>query len=195
MIRDHDRSGWFGASDTARIMGRWDTQTFEKWWLVKMGLRRESCSTRAMQTGTALEHRILDHLGVLQRDRQVKVRNLRLRVNLDGEDRKEITEVKTYSAKSFHVSNSYWMQCQVEMFASGCHFRHRKNCKIASYQVEPEDYLNWFRPIEDKRLSFWPIEYDRDWVQEAYLPKVKYLARCLKSGTWPKEGEYAGGQN
>ena len=37
MIHNQDRSGWFGASDTARIMGNWNTQTFARWWGEKLG--------------------------------------------------------------------------------------------------------------------------------------------------------------
>ena len=37
MIHNHDRSGWFGASDTSTIMGNWATETFRKWWLEKLG--------------------------------------------------------------------------------------------------------------------------------------------------------------
>lgn len=58
MIHNHDRSGWFGASDTSTIMGNWATETFRKWWLEKLGLRENRFHTPAMQAGTAYEHRI-----------------------------------------------------------------------------------------------------------------------------------------
>ena len=58
MIHDHDRSGWFGASDTAAIMGRWDTKTFRSFWLQKLGVNRDHFSTLEMETGSAYEHRI-----------------------------------------------------------------------------------------------------------------------------------------
>lgn len=119
MIHDQDRSGWFGASDTATIMGSWDTETFRRWWAVKLGIRQDHYTNAAMQAGTAYEHKILDALGVKTRDRQIKVYALRLRVNYDGDDAQTVTEVKTYSKAPFKVSRAYWMQCQVEMFASG----------------------------------------------------------------------------
>ena len=53
MIADQDRSGWFGASDTATIMGNWSTKTFRKWWMQKMGLDSSHYTTRAMNAGTA----------------------------------------------------------------------------------------------------------------------------------------------
>lgn len=49
MIRNHDRSGWFGASDTATIMGNWNTDTFRRWWLVKLGVRKDRFVTPSMQ--------------------------------------------------------------------------------------------------------------------------------------------------
>lgn len=118
MIHDHDRSGWFGASDTAAIMGRWDTKTFRSFWLQKLSVNRDHFSTLEMDTGSAYEHRILEHIGIRKMDRQIKIRRLRLRVNLDGEDAQEISEVKTHKGESFKVSRAYWMQAQVEMFAA-----------------------------------------------------------------------------
>ena len=85
MIHNHDRSGWFGASDTAIIMGRWDTETFRRWWLQKIGVRTDHFSTPAMQAGTAYEHRILSAIGISTMDRQIRIRRYRLRVNYDGE--------------------------------------------------------------------------------------------------------------
>ena len=51
MIHNHDRSGWFGASDTSTIMGNWETETFRKWWLEKLGLRENRFHTPAMSIG------------------------------------------------------------------------------------------------------------------------------------------------
>lgn len=181
MIHNQDRSGWFGASDTSKIMGSWNTQTFRNWWLVKLGIRREDFTTVAMQTGTALEHRILEHIGVKRMDRQIRVRPLRLRVNLDGETPDTIKEVKTYGKESFTVTRPYWMQAQVEMFTSG------KKLDLVTYRLTPEDYLNWFLPIDENRLREIPVQYDKDWIFDAYLPRLRYLAQCLKKGVWPDE--------
>lgn len=181
MIRDQDRSGWFGASDTRRITGPWTSPSFARWWAVKLGLVRDSFSNLAMKTGTAFEHPILEHLGVPVMDRQIRVRQLRLRVNLDGEDDTLISEVKTYGKALFVVTRAYWEQCQVEQFAA------RKACRIVAYRLEAEDYRNWLRPIDDKRLSFHPVPYDGAWVEGAYLPRLEYLAWCLKRGRFPNE--------
>lgn len=180
MIHDKDRSGWFGASDTAKIMGRWDTRTFELFWAEKLGLHRSTFSSLEMKTGSYFEGKILDAMGVKRRDRQIRIPSLRLRVNLDGENR-IIHEVKTYKAEEFKVSRPYWMQAQVEMFAA------RKGLEIAAYRLEEEDYGNWLRPIDPKRISHHPIERDEVWLQTKYLPRLAYLADCLKRGVWPDE--------
>lgn len=179
MIRDLDRSGWFGASDTAIIMGSWETETFRRWWLTKLGLCTARFTSIAMRTGTVLEHRILDELGISRRDRQIRITALRLRVNLDGETRQEITEVKTHRSEAFRVSRAYWMQCQVEMFAA------RKRCRIAAYRVTDEDYQNYFLPIEWGRLSFHPVGRDDGWIEGQYLPRLRRLRDCLVEGRWP----------
>lgn len=179
MIHNQDRSGWFGASDTARIMASWDTPTFYRWWAEKLGITHNHFSTTAMRAGTAYEHRILTAVGVKRMDRQIKKHQLRLRVNLDGEDKDTIHEVKTHRSEVFLVSRAYWQQCQVEMFAAG------KKCRIVAYRLLEEDYLNFFREIDSGRLSFHPIEYHPEWIEEEYLPRLRYLAGCLKRRETP----------
>lgn len=105
MIKDHDRSGWIGASDSYKVMSSWKTDSFAKWWAVKLGVSKSSFSTKEMKTGTAYEHKILDACGIDRRDRQIRIRKLRLRVNLDGEDKTTVYEVKTHSKPAFTVSN------------------------------------------------------------------------------------------
>lgn len=182
MIRDENRAGWFGASDTARIMGNWDTLTFRLWWLEKLGIRTNHIKTDAMQAGTAYEHKILSAIGIKKMDRQIKLHVLRLRVNLDGEDRETITEVKTHKG-DFKVSKAYWQQCQVEMFAT------RKRCKIVSYQLTEAEYQNFFLPIDKNRIATWPIDRDNEFLRCEYLPRLAYLAGCLRRRETPtKEG-------
>lgn len=184
MIHDHDRSGWFGASDTATIMGSWGTKTFRRFWLQKLGLNRDHFTNLEMETGTAYEHRILQFIGIKRMDRQIRKYGLRLRVNLDGEDAEEISEVKTHKSAAFKVSRAYWMQAQVEMYATG------KRLRIVAYRLEPEDYENWFREIDPDRLSYHPIPYDQEWIEREYLPRLKYLAWCLRKGVMPIDGAY-----
>lgn len=185
MIHNQDRSGWFGASDTSMVMGNWSTASFARWWLVKLGVGKQGYTSRAMQTGTALEHRILAHMGVTRMDRQIKVRRLRLRVNLDGETRTRIKEVKTYSGARFVLSKAYWQQAQVEAYAG------KKPVDIVAYHVTIEDYRNWFLPIEDARLETHAVQYDSAWIDAVYLPRLRYLAQCLREGVWPDAGRFS----
>lgn len=178
MISSQDRAGWFGASDTAKIMGRWDTKTFARFWAEKLGLIRNNFANSAMLAGTYYEHRILDVIGAERRDRQIKIRPLRLRVNLDGETGDLIHEVKTYGGECFKVSPTYWQQCQVQMFATG------KRCEIVAYRLLPDDYNNYFNDIDHDRLSFHSIEYDGCFIEEE-LKLLQYLQWCLKKGKFP----------
>lgn len=182
MIHSKDRRGWFGASDTSKIMGRWDTVTFEKFWLEKLGLYRSGFENLAMKTGTHFEGKILDYLGVSRRDRQIRIPSVLLRVNLDGET-KIIHEVKTYGKDDFKVSRPYWMQAQVEMYAA------RKPLEIVAYRLLEEDCQNWLSPIDPERLSHHPVEYDREWVNALYIPRLIYLSDRLRKGKWPHESD------
>ena len=96
------------------VVGNWNTKTFEKWWLEKLGLNTNHLTTEAIQCGNNYEHFILDALEIsdLEKDKQIVID--RLRVNLDGNTSDCIYEVKTHKAnKEFKVSKQYWRQVQV----------------------------------------------------------------------------------
>lgn len=181
MIHDKDRSGWIGASDTSKVMGNWSTETFQEFWAVKLGITENHFESLEMKTGTWFEGKVLDAIGVVNRDRQIKIPKLRLRVNLDGESKRLIHEVKTYKSDGFKVSKSYWQQAQAEMYAA------KKPLEIVAYHLIESDYQNWLSPIDLDRLSHHPIDYDGKWINEKYLPRLCYLAKCLKKGVWPNE--------
>ena len=182
MIESKDRSGYFGASDTQFIIGNWKTATFEKWWMQKIGINRDHFDNKYTSAGTHYEHRILESLGIpMELDKQIIIEDLRLRVNLDGNDTDTIYECKTYKFdKGFKMPKKYIQQVHVQMFASG----YRK-AKIIVYGLTEDDYDNYFHDIDHGRRQEFVIEYDDRWLKEVYLPKLKYLAECLKEGRFP----------
>ena len=182
MIQSQDRSVYIGASDTGIVVGNWNTKTFENWWLEKLGLRRNNLKTEAMQAGNNYEHRILEALEIenLQMDKQIIID--RLRVNLDGNSDTCIYEVKTHNiGKEFKVSKQYWRQAQVEMYASEIHKLY-----IVAYALKEDDYKNFFNKIDKDRIELIEVEYDEDFIQNEYLPKLQILTKKLKIGTFPK---------
>lgn len=182
MIESKDRSGFFGASDTDKIIGNWKTATFEKWWMQKIGINRDHFDNKYTSAGTHMEHRILESLGIpMELDKQIILEDLMLRVNLDGNDVDTIYECKTYKHENgFKLPKKYINQVQVQMFASGL-----RKAKIIVYGLMEEDYDNYFLPIDLTRRDEILISYDERWVNEVYLPKLKCLAECLKEGRFP----------
>ena len=182
MIASQDRSGYFGASDIAFIVGNWNTATFEKWWMQKIGINRDRFDNKYTSAGTHYEHRILESLGIpMELDKQIIIEELLLRVNLDGNDIDTIYECKTYMLeKGFKLSKKYKEQVQVQMFASGL-----RKAKIIAYGLKEEDYDNYFKPIDPERRSEFVIEYDEKWINTIFLPKLKHLAKCLIEGRFP----------
>ena len=181
MIASQDRSGWFGASDTNTIFGNWTTKTFARFWLEKMGLLENDFTNIYMQAGTYYEHQILDFLCLKQRDRQILFDDLKIRVNLDGETSTTVKEVKTHSSDVFKVSLAYWRQAQVQMFATG------KELDFVAYQLIEYDYKNFFNSIDANRLTIVPVEYDEHFINNQYLPIMKYLSSCLDKDITPKQ--------
>ncbi len=181
MIHERSRAFWIGASDTRFVMGSWDTDGFRKWWAVKLGKAQCFFQNKQMRAGVAYEHRILDHLGITQKDRQIKRGELRLRVNLDGEDKETVYEVKTHGSEHLHISSAIWQQCQVEHFVTG------KPVEIVAYRMTEAEYENHALSIDESRIRRYPIESDDEWIREKYLPRLRFLADCLKKRCIPVE--------
>lgn len=183
MISDKDRSYYIGASDTQSVVGNWTTKTFGKWYMSKLGFGSMEFTSNAMKAGTSYEHKILESLAVpfLEMDKQLIVG--RLRVNLDGSTDDTIYEVKTHKAeKVFKPTKAYRDQVNVQMYATGI-----KNAYIIAYALEEVDYDNYYRDIEQSRLSWHKISYDADFIEHIYLPRLRYLSHCLDGGIFPKE--------
>lgn len=180
MIDSKDRSMYFGASDTHYIVGNWNTKSFEKWWLEKIGINKNNFTNEAMITGTYFEHKILDSLEIeVEKDKQF-IKDL-LRVNLDGMSVDCIYEVKTYRLeKGFKVSKQYNHQVQVQMYITGL-----RNAYIVSYGLVEKDYKNFFSEIEPTRREMILIPYDESFIENEYLPKLEILTDCLKRGVFP----------
>jgi len=65
----------------------------------------------------------------------------------------------------------------------------RKGCEIVAYRMTDAEYSNYFLPIDPERISLHPIEYDAAWIEGELLPRLKYLAHCLRRRKTPtKEG-------
>lgn len=180
MIANKDRSGYIGASDTSFVVGNWETKTFKKWWLEKLGLRQSNVTTKAMKVGTEFEHKILDTISGIRKDHQIIIPELKLRVNYDGDMNGVPYEVKTHK-NEFKISKQYWRQVQVEMFAMGS-----EKAVFVAYQVTEQEYKNYFTPIDKSRITFREVEYDEEFIEDEYLPKLKILAECMEDGRMPK---------
>lgn len=191
MIHDKDRSGWFGASDTKYIMSKnWSTKTFKEWWQVKLGNITRDIDTLPIRVGNLYEGKVLDSVSFIleqeiERDKQILIPELSLRVNLDGNTSTHLYEVKTQ--KKSIIKKEYLDQIQVQMFASkleGC---------LVTYLVTNEEYeaASCIEPvvldIDGTRLNLVHVQKDNNWINDQYLPRLEYLSRCLKGGILPNE--------
>ena len=185
MIASQDRSYYIGASDCEKVIGNWKTKTWLNWWLQKLAINNKHIDNVYTLAGTHFEHRILESLGLpLEYDKQFINEELRLRVNLDGNTEDGIFECKTTKEEldKFKLPKKYINQVQVQMYGSGI-----RNALIIVYRLLEEDYENFFRPIDPKRLRTFKIPYDEKWVNEVYLPKHLILRDCLVKGVLPDE--------
>lgn len=183
MIASKDRSGYIGASDTKYVVGNWNTKTFDKWWLQKVGIDTSHIENKYTMAGTNYEHKIIDALGIPNIEKDKQIIKGRLRVNLDANTDTKIYEIKTYQfEKGFDIKKhqDYINQVLVQMYSSGIH-----KAEIDAYGLIPEDYDNYFHQIDLKRLSKYEIEYNEEWINNTYLPRLSYLEKCLNSGKFP----------
>lgn len=192
MIRSSDRSGWFGASDTSHVVGDWGTDTFRRWWMEKLGISfMPKFQNKYTLAGTYYEHAILDTVQFCEKDMQVCIPELRLRVNYDGMAGKSIKEVKTYKAENgFRVTKACWRQAQAEMFAAGS-----GDLEILAYPLTEGHYKNYFIPVDKDKIRHFPVAYDEGFVCCEWLPRLAYLKRCLDTGAWPRKEEFERWEN
>jgi hypothetical protein len=194
MIESKSRALYIGASDTSQVVGSWKTETFKKWWQQKLGIDyTPSLGNKYTMAGTYYEHAILDALGIENKDAQILLPELRLRVNYDGitfGDGIEIHEVKTHKAdKEFKVSKQYWRQAQVEMYAILASYRIPARLYINAYPMTEEHYRDYFIPIDKSLIKSIRVDYDPDFISE-YLGKLSYLKECIDKGAFPTEEGY-----
>lgn len=188
MIASKNRSGYFGASDTKFIIGNWNTKTFELWWLEKLDLYHSKLNNKYLSAGTNYEHKIIDSLDIkgIVKDRQIIIEKYKLRVNLDSNTEDAIYEIKTYNyEKKFVVSMEYKNQVIVQMYAD-----KKRKAFIIAYGLVEKDYKNFFNDIYPNRVSFHKVAYDKKFIKNEYLPKLKYLSECLEKGMMPNLEEY-----
>ena len=193
MLKSKDRSKYWGASETSKIVGNWDTKTFMELYLVKLGVTENNFTNTYLMAGNAYERKIAESLGMkMKYDRCVKLPKLRLRVNLDAETKDCIYEIKTHKTteKQWEVPKNYWQQCQVQMFATGKH-----KCRLVAYPMEEENYDNFFLEVDKDKVEVFEIAYDEHWIQTEYLPRLVYLAECLKKRKTPNKEEFERRQN
>lgn len=194
MITNQDRSKWIGASDTAMVMGNWKTRSFEEWFFEKLDFGRldKRYNSWAMQCGNILEHQIIKAIELFE-EKRIKIGRrpyynvrLRLRCNYDGLRRREVVEIKTTNKEWKSIPKAYWQQVQVLMYKKG-----KKLAKIYAYRMTEDDYANpYFAEIDISRIKTFTVEYDKEWIKTQYLPRLKYLARCLRKRIFPTEWEY-----
>ena len=192
MIKNQNRAYWFGASDTSMIMGNWDTQSFLDWWFVKLGFYSNNRKSWKMDCGNILEIPIIREIE-RQECYRIKIGkhpyytwSLRLRCNYDGLTKDYVIEIKTTGKMFAKVPKNYWQQCQVLMFR-----KRRSKAILYAYQMTDDDYANpYFPNIDYNRIKSFVIDYDKDFIEKEYKPRLKYLARCLREKKVPSKTEY-----
>ena len=188
MIKSQDRSKYFGASDTKYVIGNWNTKTFQKWWLEKLGISNERYDNKYTLAGTNYEHKIIDALNIPLIEKDNQFIKDRIRVNLDANTKNKIYEIKTYGyEKGFILEKhkDYVYQVIVQMYVSNIH-----NAEIVAYGLLENDYINYFNDIDSDRLSIFEIEYNENWLNKEYIPKIQYLTNCLLRGKFPDIEEF-----
>lgn len=157
-----------------------------------MGLDNSHFDNKYTMAGTNYEHKIVDSLGIenIEKDKQIIVESLKLRVNLDANTLNRIYEIKTFkNEKGFDLKKhkDYVNQVQVQMYASGIH-----EAEIVAYGLIENDYKNYFNEIDKNRISHHEVLYDKKFIYNEFLPKLNYLADCLKKGVFPNEKDFYG---
>lgn len=213
MIQNQSRAGYFGASDTIKVTSKnRNTKTWKDFWEEKLGGGATFTGTAFTIAGNLWEHSILTAIDkCMNFDRQIIIDTPRmlLRVNYDGNDDHNIYEIKTHkNDKEFEITNAYWQQAQVEMFAWNYAHEHGRTdtefvpvqkleeLQIVSYALRPDEVydIQWIDedeayagklPVDESRLVFHKVKYDKSFIKGEYLPALKELTKALRKGKYP----------
>lgn len=192
MIKNLDRSGYIGASDTRFVMrDNHQTKSWIEWWETKLGSNVNHFDNKYTRAGNLWEYPIIQSIDDgITTDGQIIIEDKRLRVNYDGYKGGVIYEIKTHSANNeFKITKDYYGQCQVEMYVyqemSDKWFLPPFNkLYIVHYPLYDEDYHTSDPVVDPNRLSQEEIKYDPKFIKE-YLKRLKKLTKALKEGKYP----------
>ena len=181
MITDTDRSYWFGASDSYKVMGNQSTESWQKWWRVKQGLETPDFQGNEYTlAGEMYEHPILEAFdSSINKDRQLFLEDLRLRVNYDGDKDGIIYEVKTHKIeKQFEITPYIYAQCQTEIYVwKQSNVSPFKNLYVLSYGLSAGE-RRLLTPVDADRIKVHKIKYDKSHITQ-FLKALKPLVERL----------------
>lgn len=196
----NSRVGTIGASDTRFVMMNFDTKTFQNWWMEKIGIKEhQEFRNIYADTGTMLEAAVIDTYRKMRglelkngEEPFISKRYNQLVVNLDAYNDTKNIEIKCVKYDKafnwqFKMDVNYYQQVQVQMFATNL-----RDTTIVAYGLKSEDYDfdNLVNPKIDKdRIFEFDIDYDFEWIEQKYEPRLKYLCKCLDEGLIPREEE------
>lgn len=182
MISDHDRSYWFGASDSQKILTpNHNTKSWEQWWRVKCGIEEpEFIGNEYTRAGEMYEHPILEAFDKdINTDRQLYLEDLRLRVNYDGDKNGIIYEVKTHKIENpFEITPYIYAQVQTQMYVwkeTSC--TPFINLYILSYGLSAEERRT-FSPVDPDRIKVHKVKYSKGHVKR-FIKSLKPLVERL----------------
>ena len=193
MIHDTDRRWWFGASDSKMVMTpNHQSNSWQSWWRVKCGVEeQEFKGNKYTDAGTRYEHPILECFNKdMNKDRQIIIEDLRLRVNYDGDFDGNIFEVKTHKAgNEFEITPYIYAQVQTQMYAWKETRDDFKHLYILSYALTEDDYANQEPTVDDidfDRIKVHKVKYSKGHIKR-YLKALEPLAKDLKEIAEVKE--------
>lgn len=189
-----DRRFWIGASDTLMVMSKRKGKAYDDWWGKKIGFIEtsgQSFSNIYTRAGDLYEKPIARAFGEdITEDRTILLPDYSLRVNLDADTPSKIIECKTYKAdkgmldRRSQTYRRYFYQVQVQLFAWEMYFGKPTEAEMRIYYLTEEDYEAAKRgiplPIDYSRIDSREVRYDKDWIENIYLPKLMPLAEILK---------------
>lgn len=192
MIKDLDRSGYFGASDTKFIMrDNHQTKSWIEWWETKLGSNVNRVDNKYTRAGNIWEHPIIQSIDDgIETDGQIIIEDKLLRVNYDGYKDGVIYEIKTHHVDNeFKVTKDYYGQCQVEMYvyqemSEKWFLPPFSKLYLVHYPLYDEDYYTFDPIVDPNRLSHDEIEYDPKFIKD-YLRRLKKLTKALKERKYP----------
>lgn len=191
MVTDRDIYGYIGGSDANRIYGSYDTATFANFWQERTtGIKLNQFDTVDTAAGNVMEYKILDHLGIDQKYRDVFMskEGCIAGINTDALTEDTYHEIKTALPEIAYkwISGKAISASYLRQIMHGLYVTDRKLAKLHVCAMTRAEKRCPFGIDLSGRIFTFDFSVE-DFDLEEHHRRIMYLTKCFSEKAKPTD--------